>query len=246
MNRLFSLFLLASSLAAQTAPTGVPSRLYEPKYLGGSRLAVVCRLVREMVADTSCTPEPELRAVVLTSKTPELLATAEGILKRYDVPEPAAPRTPEASFTIYLVRASSTPPDHPRPLPSELDPVIAEMKRLFTYENYSLLDTILMPPQTTEIESMIPGAQFNGTPYFYNIRKAGGTQVDAQAKTVRVPTLVFNLRIPYQSGNDIKQGTSSISTGINIQEGQKLVLGKVKLDYSPNTDVFLVLTVKLQ
>jgi hypothetical protein len=241
--------LLAVSLAAQTAPpapTGVPSRLYEPKYLSGSRLVYVCRLVREMISDTTCTPEPELKAVVLVSKFPELLTKAEELLKRFDVPETPAPRTPEAFFTIYLVRASSTPPDHPRALPSDLDPVIAEMKRSFTYDSYSLFDTILMPPQTTEIESMIPDAQFNGTPYFYSIRKAGGTQVDAQAKTVRVPTVVFTLRIPFQSGNDIKQGTSSISTGINIQEGQKLVLGKVKLDPLRNTDVFLVFAVKLQ
>jgi hypothetical protein len=65
-------------------------------------------------------------------------------------------------------------------------------------------------------------------------------------KTVDIPSLVFTVQIPYHSGNEMKAGTASISTGVSIREGQKLVLGKVKLDPLDNTDVFLVLTMKLQ
>jgi hypothetical protein len=253
MNRLLALILFAGTLAAQQPGTvyapKTETRLYEPKNLSGSRTAEVClfvsRLIAPEFAGASVLGSSEMKACIIQG-TPEAIAKAEEYLKHFDIPAPVAPRAPAASFTIYLVRASAAPPDHPRPLPSELDSVIAEMKRSFVYDSYSLYDTILMAPETGEIESMIPGAQFNGTPYFYLMRRAGGTTVDVQTKTITVPNFTFTLRVPYQSGNEIKLGTSSINSGIHIQEGQKLVLGKVKVDPQNNTDAFLVITVKLQ
>lgn len=243
MNKLLALFLVAGSLVLTAE-----ERLYEVKYLSGQRALVVCSLINEMVGPdfpgASTHAIPELKAVVMKG-TPEAMAKIEEILKKYDVPEPPAKRAPQASFTIYLVRASAKPTDHPHPVPTELDSVIAEMKRSFVYDNYNLYDTIVMPPQTSEIESMLPGVQFNGTPYFYTIRR-GFAQVDSQTKTVSVPELFFTLKVPYHSGNEMKQGAASIATGIRIQEGQKLVLGKVKVDPFDNTDVFLVVTVNIQ
>jgi hypothetical protein len=221
--------------------------LFEPKYLSGQRLVSVCILVNEMVGaefpGSGAHAAPELKAVVITATKPEASAKIMDILKKYDV---AAVPTPEPTFTIYLVRASDKPPDQPHPLPAELTSVIEEMKRSFTYASYSMYDTIVQPPHTSEIESMIPGAQFNGTPYFYTLRRAGCCNVESDGKTVEVPTFIFQVKVPYQSGNEIKQGVSSLNTGLTVREGQKVVLGKVKIDPQNNTDVFLVVTVKLQ
>lgn len=238
MNKAVPLLLFAVSLVGHA-----DQRLYPVKYLSGHRLEATRNLVMSMLPGLTVTIVGELKTVVLTGNA-EQIAKAEELLNRYDVPQqPAAPK-PEPALTIFLVRASTTPPDSPRPLPSDLDSVIAEMKRSFTYTSYSLFDTVILPAQTTDLESMIPGAHFNGTPYFYALHRPDAF-VENDGKTVNVPTLTFTVRVPYGTGMETKVGNSSISTGLKIQEGQKLVLGKVKIDPDRNTDVFLVVTVKL-
>lgn len=242
MNKVLALFLFACSFAAQAE-----QRIYQVKYLSGERLVTVRDLVGAMLSCGNCAQVfPELKVIVLNGPADQI-AKAEELLKRYDVPQAAVPK-PQPTLTIYLVRAASTPPETPRPLPAELDSVIAEMKRSFTYTSYSLFDTIVLPPQTTDLESMIPGAHFNGTPYFYALHRPDAI-VQNDGKTVNIPTLTFTVRVPYGNGipgTDTRVGNSSISTGLTIQESQKIVLGKVKIDPDRNTDVFLVVTVKLQ
>lgn len=242
MNRFLALLLFACSFTAHAE-----QRIYEVKYLSGDRLMTVRNLVNAMLTTgISVQAYPELKVILLNGQ-PDQVAKAEELLKRYDVPQQPAPPKMQPTLTIYLVRAAATPPDSPRPLPAELDSVIAEMKRSFTYASYSLCDTIMMPPQTTDLESMIPGAHFNGTPYFYALHRPDAF-VENDGKTVNVPTLTFTVHVPYGTGipgTETKVGNSSISTGLKIQEGQKIVLGKVKIDPDRNTDVFLVVTVKL-
>jgi hypothetical protein len=44
----------------------------------------------------------------------------------------------------------------------------------------------------------------------------------------------------------MKRGVSSISTGLTIREGQKMVFAKVKIGPQNSTDVLLVVVVKIQ
>jgi hypothetical protein len=260
MNKAVAALLACSFLAlAQTPAPDKTEALYEPKYLTGNRLTKVVELVSTMVGanpafGSRVQAMPELKVVIIKGDA-ALVTKAEEILKRFDVPQqaqPAEPPRPQTVFTVYMVRAATGPlptkpglQPHLRPVPAELESVIAEMKRSFSYDSYYLLDEVVMPVDgSITLNSAVPDASTNsGMAYFYTLRLSENLGDDR--KTVTVSPFRFDVSIPRPFGNEMHEATSGISTTLRIQEGQKMVIGKVKLDPTDNMDIFLVLTVKL-
>jgi hypothetical protein len=170
---------------------------------------------------------------------PEVMEKTLELLKRYDV-APTPP--PRIEFVAYLVWASvhyGSPPG--QPIPAAIEEAVAEMKKTFAYTDYKLLDTVSTDVRHhAEVENILPGCCSAGTAYSYTINY-GNTAVSNDGKTVNVDPFRFSLRIP-SGGTYLSPG---ITTDVAIHEGQKLVLGKVRIGLDDSVNIFLVLTVKV-
>jgi len=166
---------------------------------------------------------------------------AEALLKRYYVPEP------RVEVTVYLVRASlPSSPTAPigafNPIPAELKAAIEEMKGAFNYERYALWDSIIVQPKGSggELQGILP-VDGGGRNYLYTVGYGVYGGQPAEGKTVNLANFMFSIKMPVGK-DDID---SHIRTDVTIHEGQKLVLGKIRLLPSANADLFLILTTKV-
>jgi hypothetical protein len=253
MNKCAVILLLAAAATAQTRPE---KRIYEFKNVSVQRASEISNFVQQLM-DGKITIffDASFKTAIIrpnggpASVTADDMIRAETLVQRYDVATPAPP----FDFVAYLVRASTSqaknlPPG--QPIPPVLQEAITEMKKTFAYSDYALLDTIEteLPGASTRnmaheahVESMLPGREAAGSaPYFYEI-EYGGTYLSPDTKSVHVAPFKFTVRIPVQN----QYQNSGITTDVEIKEGQKLVLGKVRTGFVDPFDVFLILTVKL-
>jgi hypothetical protein len=170
---------------------------------------------------------------------PEATERALELFKRYDV-APTPP--PRVEFVAYLVWASvhyGSPPG--QPIPAAIEEAVAEMKKTFPYTDYKLLDTVSTEVRHhADVENILPATTSSGSAYSYAINY-GDTAVSNDGKTVNVNPFKFSLRVP-SGGQYLNTG---ITTDVAIHEGQKLVLGKVRIGLDDSVNIFLVLTVKV-
>jgi len=90
---------------------------------------------------------------------------------------------------------------------------------------------------------LLPGGN-SGRPYVYSLTYQNVWMKDA--KTVAPRGFQFTLKITYGM-NDVKDGLEAkIKTDPVIHEGQKMVLGKIRLLPGENADLWLVLTAKFR
>lgn len=240
---LLALLALCPASLAQTkseAPLPPNVRLYQPKNLTPERADRVVGFVRNLIAfpGLMVSWENVPHAFVIRGGRPEEEAMVEALLQRYDVPEP------RVDLTVYLIRASNSPTSPPgNPVPVELKPAVDEMKGTFAYQHYTLWDAIVLHPKGGggETEGILP-VEANGRPYGFTVGYGlyGGVATDG--KSVNLANFTFSIKMP-QLGKDYME--SHIRTDITVREGEKLVLGKIRLLPGANADLFLVLSSKV-
>ncbi len=260
MNKHAVILLLASMASAQTKPAdAAPDRVvYEFKNVSVQRAQEISNFVQQLMdGKVRVILDASFKTAIIRpnggpgSVSRDELVRAETLIQRYDVATPAPP----FDFVAYLVRASTRQAkDTPagQPVPPVLQEAITEMKKTFPYTDYTLLDTVEteLPGASSRngahdahVESMLPGREAPGgsAPYFYEI-EYGGAYLSPDTKSVHVSPFKFTVRIPVQG----QYQNSGITTDVEIKEGQKLVLGKVRTGLTDPSDVFLILTVKLR
>jgi hypothetical protein len=226
-----------SSSTAQTADLAPGVRLYQPQNLTPDRAERVAVFVRNLISFPSfgLSWDNVPHAFVMRGLKTEQLDTVEALLKRFDVPEP------RVELTIYLSRASNAPSGPAgNPVPADLKSAIDEMKGTLNYARYSLWDAIVLQPKGNggETKGILPDNP-SGKPYMYTVTYGlyGGTP--AEGKTLNLSNFTFSIKMPEA---DIE---SHIRTDVAVREGQKLVLGKIRLLQFTNADLFLVLSTKV-
>jgi hypothetical protein len=222
----------------------------ELKYLQGDRANRAIKFVNDVMGGrVRIIWEPVLRQLVIAGGNADHMAQAEALLRKFDVPETRTPsRTLE--FTIYLVGAcTDSAPARGGPMPVELDSVVKEMRAAFAYKSLGLLDTIPVrvtegEGRGTEYSGILPvGAVGRSTKHFYKVH-IDSPQVQEDGKTVSTRSFAFTVEVP-SATTGLKAGESGIRTDLTVRAGQKVVLGKIRLDDSGNSAVFLVVTVKV-
>jgi len=245
-------FILASvavcSLSqAQTKPeVQLPPdvRIYAPKNITPERAARVALSVQNLVG-VGVRWDDILQAFVLKLGNRQQVDIAEALLKRLDVPDP------RVELTVYLIRASSTPGAPGTPVPAELKSTIEEMKRNFSYDHYSLWDSIVLLPKGNggEVQGVLT-SDFGSYTYTVAYGLYGGSPL-SEGKTLNLANFNVAIKMPatfrargaVTSNQDPAE--SHIRTDVTVREGQKLVLGKIRLLPSAAGDLFLVLSTKV-
>jgi hypothetical protein len=194
----------------------------------------------------------ELGVMVLTGE-PAAVAAAQQAVERFDVPRsrkaPAVPRN--ADLTAYLVLAKSD--GEPTRLPEALTPVIEQLKGVFPYKRYELIETVALRARHDGAASTSGALPWTATSakMFYTLGLYGVHIKDAETTTVvTVGQVQLTIQVPLTSEPDpaepkeVQYRTAEIKTGFDIREGQKIVVGKVSPD-GTNSSLLLVMTAKV-
>jgi hypothetical protein len=246
MNKLVAvlMFSLAVNGFAQVESVEKP---FELKYLQGDRANRAINFVSGIMAGrASIHWDPVLRQVVIIGNA-DHVAHAEELLRKFDVPEVRKP-VKTFEFTIYLLGAYPDPAlTRGGPIPADLDSVVKEMRAAFAYKSFALLDAIPVNARSTsgvtEYEGILPSAAVRSAlKYFYKI-VIGPPQLLEDGKTVMTPGFRFTVDIPNHASG-AKAGETGIQSDLTVREGQRVVLGKIRLD-DGDSAVFLVVTVKI-
>jgi hypothetical protein len=248
---ILALLVLGSAGWAQTKSDEQLSpyvRLYQPKNLTRDRAEQAANFVNSVgLSGVRVTWEPlpqafAIRSATNTNPNVEGMDAAEALLKRFDVPETKKSAS-QIDLTVYLIRASSGPAPTDRqpptsPVPAELQPAIDEMKGTFSYDRYALWDAIVIQPRGSgEVQGILPVSP-SFEPYVYTVSYQFAA---VEGKNLNMDEFQFSIKMPHgDKGID-----SHIRTAVTVHEGQKLVLGKIRLLPTANADLFLVLTTKV-
>jgi hypothetical protein len=173
----------------------------------------------------------------------EVMPAVEEAIKRFDVP-PAGPTSIE--LTAYFLVASETPEGAAVPVPADLDPVVKQIRAIFAFKNFSLLDTLLLRSSGGD------GAEISGqldsstaaklTRFSFNrwsVRDGDKGQV------IVLERLRAGLRNPVWQGTNV----TYIDTGVNLEKvevpaAQNVVIGKSSLA-GPNKALIIVLRARV-
>jgi hypothetical protein len=223
---------LAGVLAAQTAvpPPGQPPELPRQQ-----RVFMLKYADARHVADVLAVFGYGIRAdrdmhVVAVSAPAEAMSAIEDAIKRLDLPA-AAPK--DIDLVVDMILAS----DHSAAdgtLPSELQPVADELKKIFSFKSFRLLDSILLrtqPGNRAHTNGVIALASDSKANYTLEVQPSAVTEAP-QGRLIRLDDLTLNISLP----GDRHAG---VQTEITVREGQRVVVGKSNI----GTDQSLILVV---
>ena len=173
-----------------------------------------------------------------------LVESMEEVLKRIDV----APVNVELVFELL---AGSKLSGKTGDVPQALNGVVKEMKALFGFQTVSLIDTIDLRVQEGRdadsnglLFSMMDDKSGPKATYSLLVRQvvANGSKGGRQ---IRIGEIRFSGKIPMiNAKGNFQFYDNGIHTGLDIKEGQRVVVGKVGLDPSSNP-FFLVVSAKV-
>jgi len=140
--------------------------------------------------------------------------------------KPVAPNT-NVEFTVYLLSGSAqgTADD----VPPDLGAAVKQLHSIFTYKSYKLNESFLLRGRSgnASTEGILPG---NGLHYHFGYRRL---QVSGEApRSVHIDGLNLNLSksVVAQDGHPGQETVASISTDLDIRDGQKTVVGKSSIN----------------
>jgi len=208
-------------------PAAFKQRIFQLKYADVRDLANVLTVFGYGVQ-----PNRDLH-VLAVSAPAEAMAAIEDAVKRLDVPT-ASPK--DIELTVYLVVASEAAGGEN--LPPDLQPVAVELKKIFAYKGFRLLDSILLRTQAGNravANGVIRQPNEGKTPYSFTVQPTAVND-DPKGRLIRLDNLKLNLRVP--GGDD-----AGILTEITVREGQRVVVGKSNM--GPDQALILVVTAKV-
>lgn len=197
--------------------------------------------IRDLVSrgGTTVTANNGLRALVIHGSTASVTATEEAI-KQLDAPLPNE-LARDVELTVYVIGASaqSLPEDRPT---ADLAPVIRQLKAVFLYGGYQLLDTMMIRSRegrqshSDGILKSFPAAQSGPADHGFHVQCNFGERTEAVSDhTILLDKFEFTTRAD-NSG-------ITIDTHFDMQEGQKVVVGNTNID-GGDSALFVVASAK--
>jgi type II secretory pathway component GspD/PulD (secretin) len=188
-----------------------------------------------------------LKTIALSGPA-ESVKAAEDAIRRLDVP----PVSRNIKSTFYMIMASQKAEGDGK-LPGELDSVIKQLKTISAYQNYRLLDTIVLRSREgnqADTAGTLPSpVKVAETPQSGTYRLSfNSVSVDPDTKNghlVHFNNLNFVARMPLSTGpNQFQFHENRIATSVDVREGQKVVLGKANVELGDSA-LILVVTAKV-
>jgi hypothetical protein len=257
MKKLFLTMLIAlmCSGAIYAQPTPGEARVQRVISIKNGNLQGILRTIRELMQNTSGLVQTT--SVLVTSSDNEHLILSgpkdtvtglEEIIKQLDV-VPITKKNIET--TVYMVVASGQA-SISATMPAELEPVIKQLKGVFNYKGFRLLDSFVLRSRDTEkgdtsgfvppLDANIAGGAKITYSFQYGRVSLDGTETN---RVVRYDNLKLRIRVPIASGGGFNYMESGISTDVDVPEGKKVVVGKTSAVESADSALILVISAKV-
>ncbi|MDX2152734.1 MAG: hypothetical protein SFV54_18475 [Bryobacteraceae bacterium] len=241
MKRFLLLMLLASTAWAQQPVR----KIFEIKNADVNRLAKILSIF-----DARLMVDENLKIISVQGDQSSMTAIEEAI-KRFDVPPP-----PEKNIelTVHLVFASQQAAAGAR-MPAELEPVVKQLRGIFPFQSYTLLDTHLMRTRDGTEASANSALRVPGQPdavagsLQMAVRRASLSAVE-KSNVIRLDRLQLTLQVPTRQATDDKgraywmHDRADIVTSVDVPEGKRTVVGKANMQ-NTDTAIFAVLSARV-
>lgn len=239
MKKLFSMammmLLCAGAVLAQ-------DRVQRVVTIKNGNLTQILHTVSSLLGGTGVVVSSDNERLVLSGPK-EAVAGFEELVKQLDVAKK------NVETTVYMIVASQQAGTGPA-MPAELDPVVKQLKALFTYKGFHLLDSFILRSrdgQDAETSGFVPSPETNQKlTYRFRYQRVGVQGPDAD-HLVRFDSLRFSLRVPVAAGKDgsISYMDAGISTDVDVPAGKKVVVGKTSAVEGPDSALILVISAKV-
>jgi len=171
----------------------------------------------------------------------------EQLIKRLDVPPPPVRNI---EVTIYLMSALGQPAA--TPVPPELEGVVKQLRSMFSYKGYQLIDTQVIrvrAGQGGNASAVIDSGSTQEMKTVTQLKfRAASASSDEKGRAIRIDGLTVALKVPVATKfGDQKQYSyldTGFSTDVDLHEGQKVVVGKANMDGSDKASI-VVLSAKV-
>jgi hypothetical protein len=251
LKRILALLTVAAALAgAQTAEKPAVEKKYYQKVFD-----IKYGSVNQIVDLLSFYParirgQSDLRAIAVGTESEDTMKAIEEAIKHYDVPRAGGMSSRNIELTVYLMLAGNEVKAGDA-VPVELDPVVKQLKAVFGYKDFLLLDTMFLRNREG-LRGDASGILGIDVP---NLQTAPATKYDLEygnatvtagdkGSLIRIDNFRLNTRIPSTVGAGNLQFTDvGIRTNLDVREGQKVVVGKSKVD-NLGRALIVVLTAK--
>jgi hypothetical protein len=238
MKRVILLFILAMLTAvAQEKKTPPAPSGGDVERLFTIRYADVFAL-RNLFANfpVQVNADANMRVLAVRGR-PETVAAIEEAIKKLDVP--GVEKNIEMSGYILLASTQQGQ----QPAPADLEPVVKQLRALFPYKSYRILDVIALRARDGGSAnaqgqlSNLPGSPPNFRPgYTFHFDRSTVAATES-VRMIRLQNL--SLHVGVEPGRE-----TSIKTDVDLREGQKVVVGKASVNGAEEALV-LVLSARL-
>lgn len=168
--------------------------------------------------------------VLVLSGTPSDVASLEQTAKELDAASAQA-RSSDVEMTVYVLGASSDATDGGS-VPKSLQSTVEQLKPMFPYSSYQLLETVLTRGGTGQ-QSRVRGtlqpfkSQTGMFPLIYGLdSNIGGITFSSSPPIVHINSFYFNCSFPVKYSDKSATVPMEINTSLDIPTGKKVVVGK--------------------
>jgi len=184
---------------------------------------------------------------LILSGPKDTVAGFEEIVKQLDV-APVVKKDVET--TVYMIIASAQSASTAT-LPQDLDPVVKQLKTIFNYKGFRLLDSFVLRSSDGEhgdttgflppLENLPPGNKISYGLHYNKVSIEGSDN----ARVAHFDRLQLNLKVPVATSNGTIGVDASISTDVDVPEGKKVVVGKTSALEGSDGALILVISAKV-
>ena len=184
---------------------------------------------------------------VVLSGPKDTVAGFEEIIKQLDV---APVIKKDIETTVYMIVAS-TQAGNATPLTPDLDPVVKQLKSIFNYKGFRLLESFILRSRDGESgqtngflpppETSLAGYKIT---YDFQYRKVSLDGSD-NARVAHFDHLRLQVKVPFAAATAVAGMDASISTDVDVPEGKKVVVGKTSALEGSDGALILVISAKV-
>jgi hypothetical protein len=187
--------------------------------------------VRELLATAGASASwDDTLHVLVISGTPSDVASLEQTAKELDAVS-AQSAISNVEVTVYILGASSNSTDM-EAIPKNLQSTVDQLKQLFPYSSFQLLETIFTRGRIGQTSSaqgtlqLFKGQTDTAPPnYEFHYRLDGITSATSQS-VVHIGDFYFRTGFIVKTGNQMQSMPTGVHTNLDIPTGKKVVVGK--------------------
>jgi type II secretory pathway component GspD/PulD (secretin) len=215
-----------------------------------TNLGIITRTIHDLLPGTGVLVTSDNEHLILSGPK-DAVNGFEEIIKQLDVP---APVKKNIETTVYMIVAS-TQASASSTIPAQLDPVVTQLKAVFAYKGYRLLDSFVLRSRDGErgdTSGFVPPlpdtnvSASNKIIYQFKYSRVTTSGNDKE-RLVRFDRISLGMKVPVSMNTkgDISYVEAGISTDVDVPEGKKVVVGKTSAVEGSDSALILVISAKV-